>query len=62
MAMTFGSMLAKGIIDPAKVTRTAVQNAASVGMMVLTTEALITDIKEPEKQMPMMPPGGGMDY
>ncbi len=61
MAMTFGSMLAKGIIDPAKVTRTAVQNAASVGMMVLTTEALITDIKEPEKT-PMMPPGGGMDY
>ncbi|MBI2611771.1 chaperonin GroEL [Candidatus Gottesmanbacteria bacterium] len=62
MAMVFGSMLAKGIIDPLKVTRTAVQNAASVGMMVLTTEALVTDIPEKEKQMPAMPPGGGMDY
>ena len=60
MTMEFGSMLAAGIVDPAKVTRSAVQNAASVGMMVLTTEALITDIKEPEKQA-MMPPGGGMD-
>ncbi len=61
MTMEFGSMLAAGILDPAKVTRTAIQNAVSVGMMVLTTEALITDIKEPEKQGPMMPPGGGMD-
>lgn len=61
MTMKFGSMIDDGIVDPAKVTRSAVQNAASVGMMVLTTEALITDIKEPEKQI-SMPPGGGMDY
>ncbi len=46
MTMQFGSMLANGILDPAKVTRTAVQNAASIGMMVLTTEALITDLPE----------------
>lgn len=57
MSMTFGSMFGKGIIDPLKVTRTAIQNAASVGMMVLTTEALITDLPEKEKA-PAMPPGG----
>ena len=57
--MNFGSMLADGILDPAKVTRTAVQNAASIGMMVLTTEALVTDL--PEKKEPAMPGGmGGM--
>jgi len=66
MTMEFGSMIAAGIVDPAKVTRTAVQNAVSVGMMVLTTEALITDLPEKKDQgMPGgMPPGGmgGMDY
>ncbi len=63
MTMGFGSMLEAGIVDPAKVTRSAVQNAVSVGMMVLTTEALVTDI--PEKKEPQMPGGGmpgGMDY
>jgi len=67
--MDFGSMIEKGIIDPLKVTRAALQNAVSVGMMVLTTEALITDIPE-KKEAPMggggMPGGmggmGGMDY
>jgi chaperonin GroEL len=62
ISMKYGSMLEAGIIDPAKVTRSVVQNAASVGMMVLTTEALVTDIKEPEKAMPQMPGGMGMDY
>ncbi len=64
MTMEFGSMIGWGIVDPAKVTRSAVQNAASIGMMVLTTEALITDIPEKKEQMPGMPPGGmgGMDY
>ena len=57
MSMQFGSMYQKGIIDPLKVTRTAVQNAASIGMMVLTTEALVTDLPEKEKA-PAMPPGG----
>ncbi|MCL5435223.1 MAG: chaperonin GroEL [Patescibacteria group bacterium] len=54
-------MLKEGIIDPVKVVRTAVQNAISVATMILTTEALITDIPEEKKEMPGMPPGG-MDY
>ncbi len=60
----FGSMTKMGIIDPVKVTRSALQNAASVAMMVLTTEGLITDIPEPKTPAPQMPPGGmgGMDY
>jgi chaperonin GroEL len=49
-------MVEAGIIDPAKVTRGALENAASIAAMILTTEALITDIPEPE---PPMPPGGG---
>ncbi len=53
----FGSMTKFGILDPLKVTRSALQNAASVAMMVLTTEGLITDIPEKE-EMPPMPPGG----
>jgi chaperonin GroEL len=58
----FGSMTKFGILDPLKVTRSALQNAASVAMMVLTTEGLITDIPEEEKPAPAMPPGmgGGM--
>ena len=51
-------MLKAGVIDPAKVTRSAVENAASIGAMILTTEALVTD--KPEKNGPSMPPGGGM--
>jgi len=54
----FGDMVAKGIIDPTKVTRTALQNAASIASMVLTTESLVADI--PEKEPPM-PAGGGMN-
>src|SRR3989344_4354741 len=61
MTLVFGSMTAFGIVDPAKVTRSAVQNAASIGMMVLTTEALVTDIPEKKESVPAMPPGG-MDY
>jgi chaperonin GroEL len=49
-----------GIIDPAKVVRSAVENAISIASMILTTEALITDLPEKEKA-PAMPPGG-MDY
>ncbi len=63
MTMEFGSMIKAGIVDPAKVTRSALQNAASVGMMVLTTEALITDI--PEKKEASTPggmPGGMGEY
>ena len=53
----FGSMLEQGILDPVKVGRSALQNAASVASMVLTTEVLVTDIPEEEKE-PQMPQGG----
>ena len=52
-------MLSAGIIDPAKVTRSALQNAASVASMVLTTESLVADIKEPAPAAPA-PDMGGM--
>jgi chaperonin GroEL len=51
----FGDMTEKGIIDPAKVTRSAVENAASIAAMILTTEALVTDIPKEEPPMPPMP-------
>ena len=57
----YGDLIASGIVDPAKVTRAAVENAVSVAGMILTTEALIAE--KPEKDMPMgPPPGGGMDF
>ncbi len=56
----YGDMITMGILDPAKVTRAAVENAASVAGMILTTEALITDVPEPEAPMPGGMPGGGM--
>jgi chaperonin GroEL len=52
----FGNMVEKGIIDPLKVTRTALENGASVAVMILTTESLVTDIPEKEKMPPMPPP------
>jgi chaperonin GroEL len=52
-------MVAGGIVDPAKVTHSAVENAASIAAMVLTTEAMVTEKPEKEKA-PAMPPGGGM--
>jgi len=61
----FEDLVAAGVIDPVKVTRCALQNAASVAMMVLTTEALITDIpeeKNPAASGPGMPPGGMGEY
>ena len=54
-------MVKSGIIDPAKVTRSAVENAASIAAMILTTDALITDIPE-KNPAPMMPPGGGGEF
>ena len=53
----YGDMVAKGIIDPLKVTRTGLENASSIASMILTTEALVTDIPEKEKtpSMPSMP-------
>ncbi|MBN2394976.1 MAG: chaperonin GroEL [Candidatus Atribacteria bacterium] len=54
----FVDMMKAGIVDPTKVTRSALQNAASIAGMVLTTECLIAD-KPEEKKEPVMPPGGG---
>ncbi len=53
-------MIKAGIIDPVKVTRSALQNAVSVAVMILTTECLITDLPEKEEKAPLMPAGGGM--
>ncbi|MBE7020211.1 MAG: chaperonin GroEL [Ruminococcaceae bacterium] len=53
------NMIEAGIVDPTKVTRSALQNAASVAAMVLTTESLVADIPQPEAPAPQMP-GGGM--
>jgi chaperonin GroEL len=55
MAGEYQDMVKSGIIDPAKVTRGALENAASIAAMILTTEALITDIPEKEKAAPPMP-------
>jgi chaperonin GroEL len=55
----FTNLLTRGIMDPAKVTRAGIENAASVAAMVLTTEALITDAEEDKPAMPAAPP---MDY
>jgi chaperonin GroEL len=54
----YGDMVKAGIVDPVKVTRAALQNAASIAAMVLTTEALVAD--KPEPPAPAAPPGGGM--
>lgn len=52
-------MISAGVIDPTKVTRSALQNAASVAALLLMTEAVVTDKPEKEEKMPPMPPGGG---
>ena len=58
----YGDMVKFGIIDPVKVTRSALQNAASIGALVLTTEAVVADKPEKKDQMPSMPGGmGGYD-
>ena len=58
----YGDMLTMGIVDPAKVTRAAVENAVSVAGMILTTEALISENEEPMPAMPGGPPGGDMGF
>jgi chaperonin GroEL len=58
----YGDMVAFGVIDPAKVTKSALRNAASVAAMMLTTEAIISEIPEPKSSAPAGGPGGmGMD-
>ncbi len=56
----YEDLVACGIIDPTKVARTALENAASIAALLLTTEAIVTEKKEEDKT-PAMPPGGGMD-
>lgn len=63
----YENLVKAGVIDPTKVTRTALENAASVSALLLTTEAVVYEKKEKESPMPGMPPGGmggmgGMDY
>jgi chaperonin GroEL len=55
----YGDMVKMGVIDPTKVCRTALQNAASIAGLLLTTEAIIADKPEKKDAMPQMPPGGG---
>ena len=61
VADDFGNMVEKGIVDPTKVVRSALENAASIAAMVLITQSLVADIPEKEKALGM-PAGGGMDY
>jgi chaperonin GroEL len=62
MSDEYTDLVKQGIVDPAKVTRSAVENAASIGGMVLTTEVMVTDKPEPKPAMPAMPPGGMGDF
>ncbi len=59
---TYGDMVKNGVIDPAKVTRTALQNAASIASLLLTTEAVIAEAPEDKKKGGGPPMGGDMDY
>jgi len=56
---TFGDLVAAGVIDPTKVTRTALQNASSIASLMLTTEALVSELPEKEEKGHAAPPGGG---
>jgi chaperonin GroEL len=57
---TYEDLVKAGVIDPAKVVRSALQNASSIASLLLTTEALVSEIPEDKKDAPAMPPGGGM--
>jgi chaperonin GroEL len=58
----FGNLVSKGIIDPTKVVRIALQDGASIAGLLITTEAMVAEKPKKETLMPAMPPGGGMDY
>ncbi|MER8526746.1 chaperonin GroEL [Mesorhizobium sp. M0814] len=58
----FGDLYSQGVIDPAKVVRTALQGAASVAGLLVTTEAMVAEKPKKETPMPPMPGGGGMDF
>ncbi len=57
----YGDMVKKGIIDPTKVVRQALQGASSVAGLLITTEAMVAELPK-KKEAPAMPPGGGMDF
>jgi chaperonin GroEL len=57
---TYEDLVKSGVIDPAKVVRSALQNASSIASLLLTTEALVSEIPEEKKEAPSMPHGGGM--
>jgi chaperonin GroEL len=56
----YEDLVKAGVIDPAKVVRNALQNAASIASLLLTTEAIVAEIPEEKKDAPQMPGGGGM--
>jgi chaperonin GroEL len=56
----YEDMVSAGVIDPTKVVRSALQNASSIASLLLTTEALVSEIPEEKKDAPAMPGGGGM--
>jgi chaperonin GroEL len=58
----YANLVQKGIIDPTKVVRTAIQNASSVAGLLITTEAMVAELPKKKEPMPAMPPGGGMDF
>jgi chaperonin GroEL len=58
----YADLVSKGIIDPTKVVRVALQDAASIAGLLITTEAMVAEKPKKETPMPAMPPGGGMDY
>ena len=57
----YADLVKKGIIDPTKVVRTALQDASSIAGVLITTEAMVAEVPK-KKEAPAMPPGGGMDY
>jgi chaperonin GroEL len=58
----YGNLVSKGIIDPTKVVRCALQDAASIAGLLITTEAMVAEAPKKHSSAPQMPPGGGMDY
>ncbi len=58
----YGNLMTKGIIDPTKVVRCALQDAASIAGLLITTEAMVAEVPKKQPPAPAMPPGGGMDY
>jgi chaperonin GroEL len=58
----YGNLVSKGIIDPTKVVRCALQDAASIAALLITTEAMVAEAPKKQSSAPSMPPGGGMDY